>query len=108
MDSLSFDCAVSVVIWYISNHLFELAFGCPYYIFEERSFSRWAAQEILARLMEGQFAVPEFISGHSNDSPVFIVQEFMNQMEYCSEQSSKPVFEVAAGVAKDILGLLKK
>lgn len=84
---------------YIDEHLFEPTRTWPKHLFEERTYARWAAYEIVRRFMD-----------HPFDPPDLIVESFMLEMINYSRISTNPeaarIFEIAQDTAEDILCLL--
>lgn len=95
MDPLLF----SKVVNYMDEALFEPQPNWPLYHFEERSYSRWAATEIITALMDRPL-----------DPPDIVVEEFLLKvtlMASITEDSKKRhIFSVAKEIAEDILHLL--
>lgn len=87
------EVAVSVIQEYIDEHLFEPASNWPKYYFQERSYSRWAAYEIKNRNIT------------KNETPVDIINDFINEMNQFEELNNKFIFSVARDAAKQILYL---
>ena len=67
------------------------------YSFEQMSYSRWAAKEVLRR-----------INKFPNMPPLFIISEFYDEMERCSKlnQYTKDIFIIASDVANEIINWL--
>lgn len=57
----------------------------PKEAFKERSYSRWAANEILLRLIEEELQPPVYITGRDPLTPVDIIFEFKSEMEFYYE-----------------------
>jgi hypothetical protein len=95
------DVAISLIREYMSEHLFDPKQNWGKYYFTERSYSRWAANEIIERLWEialfppWEYGVVDIISG------------FIDEMERLSENSehklSQTIFYIAKETARDIL-----
>ena len=92
------EIAIQEVKLYIEECLFEPRYNWPADIFEERSYSRWAAFEIIQRLMDQPFV-----------SPILIIEGFMYEMasrSHIEEDLSKDhMFQIARDTAEDILCL---
>ena len=90
------ELAVSVIQEYIDKYLFEPRSNWPKYEFNVRSYSRWAANEIIER-----------IQNDSDRSPVNIISEFIREVDLCSEKTptnqSQLIFAVAKETAIDII-----
>lgn len=95
---MSSEQAVETVMTCLDENLFEPAYSWPDISFEERSYSRWAANEIWERLMD-----------RPHDNPDDILHEFMVQMYFLSEMTNDPkkrrIFTIAAETAEDIMTL---
>lgn len=81
MYELDYDIAAGMIDDYISRNL---AIDQPNQSrdrFEERSYIRWALNEILQRIREEMYRVPEHISGRRRPSVYDIIDEFIVQME---------------------------
>ena len=91
--------AIRKVILYLDESLFEPGRMWPDHIFEERSYSRWAANEIIRRLMDCPF-----------DAPIEIVEAFMLTMIMHTytvrDPRKKRIFSIARDTAFNILQLL--
>ena len=53
------EVAICKIMSYIENNLFEPGYLWDKHIFKERSYSRWAAYEILERIMDNPFSSPD-------------------------------------------------
>lgn len=82
---------------YVSRYLKEPRRGLPLGYFEQRSYQRWAADEIIKSISESKFT-----------PPVTIVENFIRKTNSFSCESSKNsvIFSIAHDVAMDILDLL--
>ena len=93
--------AALLIIEYMENYLFEPRKNWPAYWFEQRSFQRWAANEIL-----------ELIMDHPLDSPDLIIDGFQLKMILfsCMTQSTKAsqIFSIARETAESILFKLEE
>lgn len=103
------EAAVSVIREYIEKCLFEPNFNWPKYEFDLRSYSRWAANEILERVIEETLRPPPNISGYETKSPINIIKEFIEEMDDFYEVSDSKriqyICSIAREAAKDILYL---
>ena len=52
------ETAVSIIKEYVDRHLFSPSFSWPKDEFEKRSYSQWAAYEIINRIMNKPFEMP--------------------------------------------------
>ena len=88
-----------MVLHYIDEYLFEPVRTWPKQEFEDRTFSRWAAYEIVQRLMDAPF-----------DPPDLIVESFIFELAECSYLAKDPevaeIFLTAKEAAEVILCLL--
>ena len=71
------ELAMSIVREYIDTYLFEPQINWPKYEFNVRSYSRWAAYEILGRIANYM----------STCDPVIVISEFMDEMDEYLEMS---------------------
>lgn len=89
---------IMIVLRYIEEYLFEPEKTWPEAIFEERTYSRWAAYEIVHRLTDYPF-----------DPPDEIVEAFILELlkySYISKnQEASKMFSIAKDTAEDILCL---
>jgi hypothetical protein len=85
----------------MSEHLFGPKQDWGKYYFTERSYSRWAANEIIERLLK-QEGLPPWEDGVCD-----IISGFINEMDRLSENSeqklSQTIFAIAKETARDIL-----
>lgn len=102
---------ISKLEQYIETYLFVPSVGWLRDAFNVQIYSRWAANEILYRMMDEATKVPEHISGIPQRSTLEIIDEFIDEVEYCYEITKKPnaklIFYVAANAAKNILILFE-
>lgn len=91
---------VIIVQHYINEYLFEPTSSWPKESFEERSHARWAAFEIMHRLMDFPF-----------DSPDMIVEAFILELTMylylAKDEKTTKLFSVAKDTAEDILCLVQ-
>lgn len=87
--------AVTAIDRYISEYLFEPFWNWPPYWFEERSYSRWAANEILERVKNSQ------------EPPTEVIKDFIRTLDKLSDTdgSSRRIFMTAKEEAECILRL---
>ncbi len=92
---------ISKINSYIDTYLFEPQNTWPNIYFEERSYSRWAANEIIYLLLEQE-----------NIRPIELISRFAFLMGRYSDKSSNHksqwIFSIAKDIAEDIQGLLLK
>lgn len=92
------EVAICKIMSYIENALFEPRYRWSESMFKERSYSRWAAFEILERIMDRPFTQPDLI-----------IEEFIIKMAYFScineDTEASRMFIVARDAAEDILSL---
>lgn len=64
--------------------------------FEQCSYSRWAANEVL-----------KYVRSHRDISPIMAIEEFIAKMDYfsCLNPNSSYSFSVAHDIAEDILDI---
>ncbi len=103
------DKAISVIQEYIDKCLFEPQTNWSKYYIWERSYSRWAAYEIQGRIIEEAFRLPVHITGREQQTPIEIIEEFINDMDNYScfrdDKKPNPIFSIAKNAAEDILYL---
>ena len=90
--------AALAIIHYMEEQLFEPQLNWPRYWFSQRTYSRWAATEILESVMDHPYA-----------SPVDIIEDFIIRMIYFAELNENSytsrIFSTAKETAKDMLNL---
>lgn len=93
------EIAIETVRQYAEENLFEPNIRWPAEIFEERSYSRWAADEIIRRLSDRPF-----------DPADIVVEGFLIEMAMyaCLDEAAgrNKGFQIAMNTAEDILCLL--
>ena len=97
--------AVSVIQDYINTYLFEPRKNWPEEEFAIRSYSRWAANDILERIINRSMILPNHITGLESKTLFGIIQDFIDEADYCSEMYDKQscnMFSIAKDVAMDI------
>lgn len=94
------ESAVLAVLRYVDRYLFAPAWPWPTHHFYERSYARWAADEIIGRLMDHPFSYPEDV-----------VEIFAIEMACFSRTKEDPgqneIFRIAHETAISILEYLK-
>ena len=107
------DIVISTINKYIKSHLYSTDYlgkitpkeSKEY--FEDLSYARWAAYEIIDRLNTEAERLPSCITGREPVPPVDIIAEFMDDLENyiydsCSEKHER-IFTIAKDVADDII-----
>ena len=76
-------------------------------IFDIHTYSRWAANEILERMIDETMKLPSHITGKESMSAVDIIENFIDEMDYYSWVSSshraKTIFRIARDEGKCVL-----
>lgn len=94
-----YDEAIQKILKYEEEVLFEPGIHWSKQKIQERSYARWAAEEILMAMMDHPFAMPDMI-----------IEEFIIKMEYLLHISENTtanfIFTIAENTAEDILGLI--
>lgn len=79
--------------------------------FKSHSYSRWAANEILERMIDEAMKLPPHISGEESLSATDVIDYFIMEMEYYSDITSnrdmKKMFDVAGEEGRHILTYIK-
>ena len=70
--------------------------------FEEASYSIWAAEEILDRVINNCDLVPPHISGKLPLKPIQIIAFFADEMDFFVCDGGGKMFKIAKNVAEDI------
>lgn len=93
------DLAVSAIRRYLNEDLFEPESNWPIFEFSRRSYSRWAVEEILDRVIQE----PE-------TDPIAVIQEFIDTVDRFSEidgeRNTDFIFITAKETAEELLFLL--
>ena len=91
-----YEAVILILQGYITEHLFEPGSNWPKFYFDERSYSRWAANEIIERVKE-----------HKTTPPIVIIEEFILELDNysCINPKNEELFSFARDAAEDILGL---
>ena len=78
----------------------------PKDIFESHSYSRWAANELLERMINETMKIP-FISEEESLSAIEVISDFIDDMELCLETApdsdSRRIFDIAKSEGEHIL-----
>lgn len=73
------------------------------------SYSRWAANELLDRIIEEVSKPPPFVTNDIPKTYIEIIEEFIENMDYLSEQCShreqQCIFSTARYVGEEIMAL---
>lgn len=92
------DAAISTILKYVDEKLVEPDLKWPKDAFKKRTYARWAAYEIIQRLMDRPFEMPDII-----------VYDYMIKMSVFSyfddNEERKNMFKIASKTAEDILNL---
>lgn len=98
-----YDRAIMKIQRYMDEQLPELDITHPKYEFDIRSHARWAANEIIERLIREDSKLPSHITGKEPISELDIIQEFIDETEYCSYVKTDPdlqrMFNIAYNTA---------
>ena len=107
-----YEQAIFTIQEYIDLHWPELDTPCQKYKFDTRSYSRWAANEIIDRLILEDSKLPSHITGKEPKSVVDIIEEFIRELNYCFSISDdvdrQEMFNIAVFSAEYILHLFLK
>lgn len=103
---MTYAAALSVVRRYLNERLPEPMNPRAKSEFQERTYSRWAADEIMSRIMEEELKLPYHISGLEQRVPVEVVREFIDELytawETTDNKQRKYAFSCALNTAEDI------
>lgn len=87
------------IIAYENECLFEPKNSWPEYLFLKRSYERWAADEIIFRIMESPWV-----------SACVVIEGFISKMEYflcgTNNAAAQFIFTVAQNTAEEILSII--
>lgn len=94
---MSNDYILSVIWEYADESLREPRCRLPRGCFEQRSYQKWAVDEIVRDIASSKFT-----------SPVMVVENFIHKMDGFSRRNYKNriIFSIAYDVATDILDML--
>ncbi len=77
------------------------------YVFEVNSYSSWAANEVLERVIHETMKLPPYITGNESLTLIDVVEAFIDEMDYyaylASNEQSRKIFEIARDEGKCIL-----
>lgn len=103
------DRNVLLIQRYMDEHLRNPDIKWPKSEFELHTYQRWAANEILERFMEEAMKLPPHITGIESQSPAEIIETFMHELDYYSDESKtirgQLMFSIARDEARSILDL---
>lgn len=81
-------------------------------MFEFKTYSLWAAEEILERVIDEACLLPPHISGKESRSLSEVVEDFADEMEYYVETSKndepREIFAIARDEAKCLMLYISK
>ena len=88
------EVAIETIIDYMEETLIEPRANWPRWIFQRRTYERWAAEELLI-----------LIADHPEMDPMNIMMAFISKMEMYRDFEGKAskMFKIAAEVGEDIL-----
>lgn len=102
--------AIQKIQNYIDNRLPVISW--PKCEFEVSTYSRWAAYEIMERIIDEASLLPPHITGREPKSYVQIIEEFIETLDRMFDISdtvqSQFMFSIAKDTARDILLLFTK
>jgi hypothetical protein len=96
-----YDRTIALIQSYIYDELSEPRLYLPRGMFEIRSYSRWAAEELLIRLMNESLQLPPHLTGRQQRTSMEIIESFINDMDYYSCKSKNPDVNIIFSTAKD-------
>lgn len=103
--------SVHIINNYIEEYLPAPDIQWPKAQFEERSYSRWAAYELMERVINEASLLPYHITGIEEKSTVEIIEDFIYEMVYIRDLEDayrSRLCLVAIEVSKDILDIFLK
>lgn len=89
------EIAVSIIREYIDQNLFSPSYSWPKDEFKKRSYSQWAAYEIINRIMDKPF-----------DMPICVIENFIYEMTaytYCGDKYNNFIFHTAIETAEELI-----
>lgn len=105
------DRAVLRVMEYIDQELPETHIRWLTRDFEYRSYARWAANEIIERLIDEASRLPAHITGRTPRDAIDIINEFIRDLECCFNDSDdthrQELYYVAIDTAKRIKSIFQ-
>lgn len=107
-----YEQAIAKVKEYMDTQLPAMNSVYPNYLFDIRAYSRWAASEIIERLIEEDSKLPPHITGKEPMPEIDIIQDFIDETEYYSCMVTDPnmekMFTIACNTGKYIKCLFLK
>jgi len=104
--------AIIIINKYVDDHLYSTDFGKitpkeSKEYFEDLSYAKWAAYEIIDRLNAEAERLPSSLTGREPIPPIDIIAEFMDDLENyiydgCSEKHER-IFTIAKDFADEII-----
>lgn len=98
-----YDKAIVTVQQYIEEHLFEPRSNWPTDEFNKRSYSRWVVEELLNRLIAESESLPSHLSNRERLTPIEIIDEMVQDLDYYSGKSYYGRFQNIFNVAKETI-----
>jgi hypothetical protein len=88
---------IEIIQVYTDEYLFEPANNWPLYFFEERSYSRWATNELI-----------NYIEEHADITPTDAIKDFIDKVSTYAVQDTynnraRRIFYIARDIATDML-----
>lgn len=110
MDVSTYTSMIRTIQEYADECLFEPSLRWSRHDFQIRSYSRWAVNELIDRLIEEADLYPFYIFEREHKEPLDVIREFVDDMDgYCElsedNNDSRLIFSVAREVGEDILYL---
>lgn len=107
-----YERAISVIKEYIETNLFEPKLTWPKHEFDLRCYSRWAAEELLERIINESERLPEYLTGRVARRPLDLVKEFLDEVHtyllLYDDSKTSMIFYTAERTAIDIILLFYK
>lgn len=101
-----FESAISVIKKYMDDFLFEPKLTWPDNEFDTRCYSRWAAEEILERIILESEKLPEYITNKNVKKPLELIKDFINELhiytQIYNDNKNSIIFYIAERTAIDI------
>jgi hypothetical protein len=101
--------AISIIQEYMDEYLFDPKVNWWKSEFEERSYSRWAAEELISRFIRQEEVRPWEVLIYDFKTPIEIISELINELEEFSKsgqnEKTKAIFTIAKDSATEILYL---
>lgn len=98
--------AISKIRRYMDERFPDTGKLFPYFKFKERSYARWAADEITDKLIEEASKLPPHITGKQPRTIIEIIDEVIRDLDYCFYTSktvgTQEMFFIALDTAKKI------